>query len=89
MPTDLWQPTASLTFSRTTRRLAEGLAAAVQVTIDGGVYDKVRAFHAPNSRHPKTGLHKRALMLDELTLSTSSMPKNVPLLSFFFWARSS
>ena len=63
LPTDLWQPTASLTFHRTARRLA----AAVQVTIDGGVYDKVRAFRAPNSRHPKTGLHKRALTLDELT----------------------
>ena len=67
LPTDLWQPTASLTFHRTTRRLAEGLAAAAQVTIDGGVYDKVRAFRAPNSRHPKTGLHKRPLTLDELT----------------------
>ena len=67
LPTDLWQPTASLTFHRTAKRLAEGLAAAAQVTIDGGVYDKVRAFRAPNSRHPKTGLHKRALTLDELT----------------------
>ena len=66
LPTDLWQPSASLTFPRTARRLAEDLAAAVQVTIDGGVYDKVRAFRAPNSRHPKTGLHKRALTLDEL-----------------------
>lgn len=67
LTTELWQPAASLTFYRTTRRLAEGLAAAVQVTIDGGVYDKVRAFRAPNSRHPKTGRHKRALTLDELT----------------------
>jgi len=66
LPTDLWQPSASLGLHRTVRRLAEGLAAAVQVTIDGGVYDKVRAFRAPNSRHPKTGLHKRALTLDEL-----------------------
>src|SRR5581483_4223088 len=31
-----------------------------------GVYDKVRLFRAPNSRHPKTGLHKRRLTLDEL-----------------------
>jgi hypothetical protein len=30
------------------------------------VYDKVRLFRAPNSRHPKTGLHKRRLTLDEL-----------------------
>ena len=53
LPTDLWQPSASLTFHRTARRLAEGLAAAAQVTIDGGVYDTVRAFRAPNSRHPE------------------------------------
>ncbi|RLT01809.1 MAG: DNA primase [Planctomycetota bacterium] len=66
LPTDLWQPSASLTFHHTARRLAEGLAAAAQVTIDGGVYDKVRAFRAPNSRHQKTGLHKRRLTFDEL-----------------------
>ena len=36
------------------------------MTIDAGVYDKVRAFRAPNSRHPKTGLHKRRLTFDEL-----------------------
>ncbi len=67
LPTDLWQSTASLAFERTTRRLAEGLAASVQVPIDSSVYDKVRAFRAPNSTHQKTGLHKRALTLDELT----------------------
>jgi len=66
LPTDLWQPTASGLFNLTARRLAEGLAGAVQVVIDSGVFDKVRAFRAPNSRHPKTGLHKRALTLDEL-----------------------
>ncbi|MCY2953692.1 MAG: hypothetical protein NTU53_17195 [Planctomycetota bacterium] len=31
------------------------------VAIDSGVYDQVRAFRAPNSKHPKTGLHKRRL----------------------------
>ena len=66
LPTDLWQPTASLLFNAVARRLAEGLAGAVQVVIDSGVFDKVRAFRAPNSRHGKTGLHKRRLSLDEL-----------------------
>ena len=66
LPTDLWQPTASGLFNLTARRLAEGLAASCEVVIDSGVFDKVRAFRAPNSRHPKTGLHKRALTLDEL-----------------------
>ena len=66
LPTDLWQPTASLLFNTVARRLAEGLAGAVQVVIDSGVFDKVRAFRAPNSRHPKTGSHKRRLTFDEL-----------------------
>ena len=66
LPTDLWQPTASGLFNLTARRLAEGLAAACEVVIDSGVFDKVRAFRAPNSRHQKTGLHKRRLSLDEL-----------------------
>jgi hypothetical protein len=61
-----WGPAPSVTFHRVARRLAEGLAAATGVGIDTGVYDKVRLFRAPNSRHPKTGLHKRRLTFDEL-----------------------
>jgi hypothetical protein len=67
LPADLWKPPASGTFCVVARRLAEGLAASARVVIDAGVYDRVRAFRAPNSRHPKTGLHKRALSLNELT----------------------
>ena len=48
------------------RRFAEHVAELAAVTIDTGVYDRVRAFRAPNSRHPKTGLHKRRLSFDEL-----------------------
>ncbi|MCC7419341.1 MAG: hypothetical protein IT428_03565 [Planctomycetaceae bacterium] len=48
------------------RKLAAGLAEAAGVGIDAGVYDAVRAFRAPNSRHPKSGLHKRRLSFDEL-----------------------
>lgn len=66
LPTDLWQPTASGVFNLTARRLAERLAASCEVVIDLGIYDKVRAFRAPNSRHPKTKLHKRRLSIDEL-----------------------
>ncbi|MGE5610357.1 MAG: DNA primase [Bacillota bacterium] len=66
LPTCLWAPEPSTTFNRTARAFAEEIAASAQVSIDGGVYDKVRAFRAPNSRHPKTGLHKRRLSLDEL-----------------------
>ncbi len=59
-------PKPSTTFHRVCRTLAEGLGALGQVTIDSGVYDAVRAFRAPNSRHSKTGLHKRRLSFDEL-----------------------
>lgn len=61
-----WHPEPSVRFHRTARRFAEGLASAIGLKIDSGVYDKVRLFRAPNSRHPKTGLHKRRLTLDEL-----------------------
>jgi hypothetical protein len=65
LPT-FWGPAPSVTFHRAARRFAEAVAAAAGVGIDTGVYDKVRLFRAPNSRHPKTGLHKRRLALDEL-----------------------
>lgn len=66
LPTALWAPPPGIGFHQTARRFAERLGEAAAVTIDAGVYDKVRAFRAPNSRHPKTGLHKRRLTLDEL-----------------------
>lgn len=80
-------PGPSVTFHRVCRRLAEKLAAAVGVTIDTGIYDRVRAFRAPNSRHPKTGLHKRPLTFDEmlglalpavLKLATIPAPIDIP-----------
>ena len=86
LPT-VWEPPPSMTFNRVARRFAEGMAAAVGVAIDSGVYDKVRAFRAPNSRHQKTGLHKRALTLDELVglsaeriqrLAASPQPFDLP-----------
>jgi hypothetical protein len=65
LPT-FWGPAPSVIFHRIARRFAEALAAAAGVRIDTGVYDKVRLFRAPNSRHPKTGLHKRRLSFEEL-----------------------
>lgn len=66
LPTSLWSPEPSADFHRTARRFAKRLAELASVTIDAGVYDRVRAFRAPNSRHPKTGLHKRRLLFSEL-----------------------
>jgi hypothetical protein len=59
-------PAPSLSFHRVARRFAEAAAGRAGVTIDAGVYDRVRIFRAPNSRHPKTGLHKRLVGIDEL-----------------------
>lgn len=59
-------PGASPIFHRVCRRFAEAVAESLSLTIDAGVYDAVRAFRAPNSRHPKTGLHKRQLSYREL-----------------------
>ena len=66
LPTVLWTPAPSPDFNRVARHFAEHAAELAAVAIDGGVYDKVRAFRSPNSRHPKTGLHKRRLTLAEL-----------------------
>ncbi len=43
------------------------LAEEAKLAIDGLIYSKTWLFRAPNSRHPKTGLFKRRLTLDELT----------------------
>jgi len=67
LPTALWLPEPSTIFHKITRRMAENIAAAAEVEIDFSIYDRVRAFRAPNSRHPKTGLYKRWLSVWELT----------------------
>ena len=90
LPADLWKPLVSVTFCAVARRLAEGLAASARVVVDSGVYDRVRAFRAPNSRHPKTGRHKLALTFNELTrlsveriqeLAGEPMPFDLPPVS--------
>ncbi len=53
-------------FHRIARRFAEGAAADAAVSIDTGIYDRVRALRAPNSKHPKTGRFKRRLSVEEL-----------------------
>ena len=53
-------------FHQVGRHFAEAIAGRAGIEIDTGIYDRVRAFRALNSRHPKTGLHKRWLDFDEL-----------------------
>ena len=51
--------------------LAKRLAAECGAGIDEGIYDAVRLFRTPNSRHPDTGLHKIPLDFDTLLYSDS------------------
>lgn len=59
-------PPPTVGFHHTARTLAEALAALAGVTIDTAVYDAVHIIRLPNTRHPKTGLFKRRISLDEL-----------------------
>ncbi len=65
VPTALWQPTPAEDYHSVCRHFAECLAGLAGVQIDTGVYDRVRLFRAPNSRHQRTGLHKRYLDAEE------------------------
>ena len=87
LPVSLWEPELSAMFNEVGRRFAETIAERAGVVIDCGVYDKVRAFRSPNSRHAKTGLHKRRLTFDELlnlttaaikTLAAEPLPFDIP-----------
>jgi hypothetical protein len=65
-----WHPEPSPSFNVVAKRFALELAEQARVAVDGTIYSKTRLFRAPNSRHPKTGLFKRRLSLDELTYLT-------------------
>lgn len=59
-------PPPSPAFHRVCRHLALLNSTEVGVVVDSSVYTLVQPFRAPNSRHPKTGLHKRRLAHAEL-----------------------
>jgi hypothetical protein len=63
----VWHPSLSPTFNATAKSFCLAIAEAANVVVDGLIYSKTRLFRAPNSRHPKTGLFKSRLTLDELT----------------------
>ncbi|TWT41525.1 DNA primase [Botrimarina hoheduenensis] len=67
LPTALCgSPAPSAGFHRVARRFAEATAERLRLQIDSGVYDRVRLFRSPNSRHQRTGRYKRRLTFDEL-----------------------
>ncbi len=63
----VWHPEPSPRFNIIAKLFCVDLAERAKLVIDGSIYSKTRLFRAPNSRHPKTGLFKRRLSLDELT----------------------
>ena len=72
IPTGLWEPPPALYFHAVARQFAEMIATEAKVPIDTSVFDRVRAFRAPNSRHPKTGFHKRHVPVDLLDKATAA-----------------
>jgi len=70
LPTSFWQAVPAVEFHHYCRKFAEHLATVAGVQIDSAVYDRVRAFRAPNSRHQKTGRYKRFVSFDTLMTST-------------------
>jgi hypothetical protein len=65
-----WNPSSSLDFNRVARQFAVAAAEQAGVEIDTSVYDKVRPFRAPNSRHSSTGLYKVRLEWQDLMASS-------------------
>jgi hypothetical protein len=61
LPTALWNPEPCDHFNLIARQFTERIAESAGVKIDPGIYGKTSSLRAPNSRHPKTGLHKRQI----------------------------
>lgn len=59
-------PDPSAEFPHVCRELAVGLATEAGVALDTSIYEPVRLFRAPNTKHPETGLHKRRVTHGEL-----------------------
>jgi len=66
LPVSLWNPQPSQQFHHHCRAFALAAAERCGVMVDKGVYAASQLFRSPNSRHPKTGWHKRWLTFDEL-----------------------
>lgn len=59
-------PPPAVGFHESCKALALALAANAGVAIDPSIYDLAHIIRLPNSRHPKTGLFKRFVGVDEL-----------------------
>jgi hypothetical protein len=63
----------SLIFNLVAKAFALAVAEPLAIEIDRRVFDKVRPFRAPNSRHVKSGRHKVRLTFDELALDLAAI----------------
>jgi hypothetical protein len=52
------------------KSLCLALAKGARIVVDPAIYDRQRLFRLPNSRHQKTGLYKRFILLDDLERMT-------------------
>ena len=59
-------PQPAVGFHRTAKAFAELIAAAANVPIDTSIYDINHIVRLPNTKHPKTGLYKRLIAVDDL-----------------------
>jgi hypothetical protein len=66
LATGLWQPVPGPAFHLVAKQFAITIAEQASVQIDASIYDRTRAFRAPNSKHGKSGLHKVPLTTDEV-----------------------
>jgi hypothetical protein len=62
----VWHPELSPHFNAIAKLFCVDLAGGAKLVVDPSIYSKTRLFRAPNSKHPKSGLFKRRLSLDEL-----------------------
>jgi len=72
LPTAIYSAMPAERFHSYCRRFAENVGELADVQIDTGVYDRIRAFRAPNSKHQKTGRFKRYLPFDDFMVLTAS-----------------
>jgi hypothetical protein len=60
------QPPPAVGFHRAAKAFAMMIAETTQIQIDSSVYDLVHIIRLPNTQHPKTGLYKRLIAVDDL-----------------------
>lgn len=66
LPTEGFGVPAGPNVHRAAAMFVENTAKRCEVRVDLSIFDRVRAFRAPNAKHDRTGLYKRRFTVDEL-----------------------